>query len=166
MAQAPVEILSHWYHLTENLQASSLEFYKAVEQALERRQVPGARPARVSWPESGWFSARRQYLRIKRKKLVFDICAAPFGNGFFISWWMGPLPNPVLGLLLMIPVLGLLVAWMVRPWTYYKMDTALMFQSTVSSAVQEVLDEMTRAKGLRALEAFERKPVLREFAAR
>ncbi len=39
----------------------------------------------------------RIYQRIGRKKLVFDVCGAPFGKGFFVSWWMGPLPNPVLG---------------------------------------------------------------------
>lgn len=26
-------------------------------------------------------------MRFQRGKYAFDICAAPFGNGFFISWW-------------------------------------------------------------------------------
>ena len=33
-------------------------------------------------------SANRQYLRMHRGKHAFDICAAPFGNGFFVSWWL------------------------------------------------------------------------------
>ena len=32
-------------------------------------------------------SAKREYLRMQRGKYAFDICAAPFGNGFFVSWW-------------------------------------------------------------------------------
>ncbi len=37
-------------------------------------------------------SADRIYLRISRKMLAFDVCAAPFGNAFFFSWWRRELP--------------------------------------------------------------------------
>src|SRR5438105_2303251 len=79
--------ISHWHHLFENFQASSLEFYNAVEKAVEARAVPELHSTRVEHKESGLASAKREYLRLHRGKHAFDICAAPFGTGFFISSW-------------------------------------------------------------------------------
>lgn len=163
---SPATVISHWYHLLENLQASPLEFYKAVEGALQRRQVPDAKPSRVDWREGGVLSARREYLRIRRKSYIFDICGAPFGTGFFVSWWLGDRRTGLLGLLVAIPVIGLFFEWLVRPDTYYKIDTALMFQEAVHKSVLEAVDGMTNAKGIRALTELERKPILREFYRR
>ncbi len=167
MAKAtPSIVFSHWYQLIENLQASPLEFYKAVEQAIERREVPDAERSRVDWREGGLFSAKREYLRVRRKEFIFDICSAPFGNGFFVSWWLGEVPSGFLALLAEIPVIGAFIQRFVRPATYYKLDTAHMFQESVRRAVLDVIDEMTTAKGLRALTELERKPILREFFQR
>src|ERR1043165_1111797 len=78
-------ILSHWCTLIEGLKASPLEFYKCIEGAIDRRQIPGLTRSRVDFPEGGIVSAKRVYLRLTRKELLFDICAAPFGTGFFVS---------------------------------------------------------------------------------
>jgi hypothetical protein len=43
--------------------------------------------ARIEHKEGGLASASREYLRIHRGKHAFDICAAPFGTGLFISRW-------------------------------------------------------------------------------
>jgi hypothetical protein len=162
MARAsPSIVISHWYFLFEGMQASPREFYAAVELAIQTRQVPDARTSRVDWKEGGLLSARREYLRVRRKKLVFDVCGAPFGPNFFVSWWLGELPSPIVGLLMMIPVIGLFVERWVRPRTYYQIDTSLMFQETIRSAVNQVVDDMSRAKGLRILSPLERKPELR-----
>jgi len=83
-----VNVISHWSQLFENFQASSLEFYDSVEKAIEGRAVPEIHWTRVEHKESGLASAQRQYLRMHRGKHAFDICAAPFGNGFFVSWWL------------------------------------------------------------------------------
>jgi hypothetical protein len=150
------DIFSHWYHLIENFQASAKEFYAAVEAALQRRQIPDLKTSRVDWREGGLLSAKREYLRIKRKELVFDICAAPFGTGFFFSW----------ALVSIIPFFGPLMELFLRRHTYYKADTALMFQESVRAAVNEVIDQMTSAKGIRALTDLEKKPILRELYRR
>lgn len=83
----PVDAISHWDQLFENFQASSVEFYELFERAVAARLVPELHSARVEHKESGLASAKRQYLRMHRGKQAFDICAAPFGNGFFVSWW-------------------------------------------------------------------------------
>jgi hypothetical protein len=69
-----------------------MEFYAAVEEALKPREIPDYSVSRIDWREGGVLTARREYLRIKRGKLTFDLCAAPFGTGFFFSWWLAELP--------------------------------------------------------------------------
>lgn len=101
-ALPPDDILSHWSALIENFQASPLAFYQAVEDALLRREVPATQNSRVEYREAGLLSANREYLHIARDKIVFDICGAPFGTGFFISWWLGeerPRLHPILKVL-------------------------------------------------------------------
>lgn len=80
---------AHWSTLVEGLQTSPQECYAAIEEAIRRREIPDARTSRVTYKEGGPLSAERIYLRVERKMLAFDICAAPFGNGFFFSWWQG-----------------------------------------------------------------------------
>jgi hypothetical protein len=79
---------SHWHTLVENFSTSSLDFYNLVEAGVRKREIPNLLISRVEYYESGVLSATRIYRRIQRKKLVYDICAAPFGNGFFFSAWV------------------------------------------------------------------------------
>ncbi len=216
---APDAVVAHWCTLIENLQESPLRFYQSVEAALQRRQIPEIENSRVEYRESGLLSAKREYLHIMRGGLVFDVCGAPFGTGFFVSSWLaeeqvslGPFLKvlAVLGLLglvvavidrfgfiggvlalvidvplllwfvrslaargkmsdtwvVALPGIGWLYTWLFKPATYYRIDTTLMFQKAVHNAVLEVIDEITTAKGLRALSESERKPIMREFYQR
>jgi len=215
-------VISHWHHPIENFQTSPLEFYAAVERALQPRQIPNIATSRIDWKEDGLLSARREYLRVQRGKLAFDVCAAPFGTGFFFSSWLTELP-PTHGLLyalviifgalialgiclqafgflfgsfivligfpfvillvgflvrkgnfgvsvedtiLAIPILGWLYERIFKPNTYYKMDTTMMYQSAVHSAVLEVIDGLLSAKGVRAISELERKPIMRGLGQR
>ncbi len=89
MAQSPLEyVVAHWSKLIENFSTSSDEFYNAVDEALDRREIPDVRTSRIEWHEGGVLSPNRQYFRIEGSGFTFDICAAPFGNGFFFSWWL------------------------------------------------------------------------------
>jgi hypothetical protein len=102
-------VISHWCHLLENFQTSSLAFYESVEAAVQARAVPETQRIRVEHKESGLASANREYLRIHRGKHAFDICAAPFGTGFFVSWWFTEPPLPfailyTLGFLLVVVI--------------------------------------------------------------
>ncbi len=82
------EILSRWGHLYPSLQLSGQEMLARVEAALTARQIPDAQLSRVPWKEGGVLSAEREYLRVKRRGYAVDICAAPFGSGFFFSSWL------------------------------------------------------------------------------
>jgi len=165
MARQISHIISHWHQLIEGLQESPQAVYSQLDQAIARRELPKTKVSRVKHCESGLFSSRRLYFRIRRKEHIFDVCAAPFGRGFFVSWWLGESPA-ILGWLSYIPILGPLMMWLFHRETYWRIDTALMFQDSVHAAVLEVIDDLIKAKGLRALTELERKPVMRELFKR
>ena len=141
---------------------SSQDFYARLETAITKRNIPGVRLSPVNHLGGGVFSAHRVYLQAKRKEHTIDICAAPFGSGFFVSWWLGVTISRFWYAVLAIPLLGPYLVRLFRPETYERIDTALMFQESIRSAVLEVLDEATKVQGLRSLSESERKPILSE----
>jgi len=86
------DVLSHWYSLVPDFNASSKEFYDAIEKELKDRQVPGLDISHVEFAEGSVLSAKREYLRMTRERLVFDICAAPFGTAYFFSCRFAEIP--------------------------------------------------------------------------
>ena len=217
------DVLSHWHHLVEDFQTSALDFYAAVEKAIARRNLPGIELSRVTWKEGGLATAKREYLRIRRGRFAFDICAAPYGSGFFFSWWLARIHGPggllallfllfgmflvlsvvagviaqfvgqlaAVGAILLSPlgliILGMLMregtipgedvileipvfAWIYttffNPVTYYRLDTALMFQESVRNAVQEVIADLRSQQGLRAFSDAELEPKMRSLTER
>lgn len=217
------EVISSWRVLFDDFNTSSIAFYNSVITALKRREVPDIVYEKVEWNESGVLSAKRLYLRVRRGHLMFDICAAPFGKGFFISWWLAG-PAPAFGLLLLLgflvigvapgfvgaivtavlrqallgsalsmialicspvallflvntggnpaieqavlalPIIGPLYRALFNPYSYFRQDTAAMFQESVRAAVNEAIDGLTQRQGLRALSPEERIPRLRDLA--
>lgn len=79
------EELAHWAKLFEQFNYSPREFYTLVEKNLDSRKVPGAGAEFRILPEGGILSPERLYLSVKRERLLFLLCAAPFGTGFFVS---------------------------------------------------------------------------------
>ena len=84
-------VISNWHALVDDFNTSSMDFYKAVEEAVQAREVPDATFSRVEFKEGGFASAKREYLRIERGNVAFDIGGAPYGKGFFFSWWLSKL---------------------------------------------------------------------------
>lgn len=220
MAASSVQnVLAHWAALHEGLSASTQDYYETLEAAIERRSIPDVKIKRTEFSEGGMFSDNREYLRLVRHRHVVDVCAAPFGKGFFFSWWLserkpagwqvflaflfllilagiafslmasmfsGQLmelmfltPVSAFAALMVsavasrlgwhaledavreIPLIGYLHDRLVAIPTYYRLDTAHMFQSAVHGSVLEAIDGLTGARGLRALTDEERKPILR-----
>lgn len=163
-------VTSHWQHIVENFQYSSQQFYDSVEKAVKKWKLPDCEISHVFLSEGGLFSSSREYLRVERKNFHYDICAAPFGTGFFVSSWGVAKESGFLVWLASIPFVGWIFAFLflrfAKPMTYYKMDTDGMFQSAVHSAVIDVFDDLTKAKGIKALSETDRKPVMKEFFAR
>jgi hypothetical protein len=162
---AEAQFLSHWYQLIEGMSHSTQEFYGALEEAISRRDIPKVKTGRVEHAEGGLLGGKRQYFRVTCRKLIFDVCAAPFGTGFFFSWWLAK-KQSFMERLYEMPILGKLLVWLIKPFTYFAIDTALMFQSSVHQAVMDCIDQQTQAQGIRALSADERKPILKEIYKR
>lgn len=89
------DVINHWIALAEGFNMAPGEFYDAVEKELKVREVPGLEISRVDFAEGGALSDKRVYLRMLRERLVFDVCAAPFGKGFFFSSRMAEIPAPI-----------------------------------------------------------------------
>lgn len=163
MARRAEVIISHWSYFFEGMQPSSQEFYASLEKVIELQELPKTKTSRIFYREGGVFSADREYLRIKRHEHTFDVCAAPFAKGFFVSWWLGESLGIFWQLMLMIPYFGAILMGLFRPMTYFRLDTASMFQGAVHSGVMEIVDGLTKANGLRALSEMERKPTMTDF---
>ncbi len=166
MAEAASLILSHWHQLLEGYQESPQRVYSLLEEAIKKRQLPDSKVFRVVMHEKGLLSAKREYLRVQSKKHIFDICAAPYGISFFLSWWLCEQPIGCLGILLGIPIIGPILSFFIPASTYFTYDTALMFRDSIHNAVMDTVDQITSEKGLRALTEMERKPVLSDFFKR
>jgi len=110
--------------------------------------MPNVTLSRVTHSQSGIFSAKREYLRVVRNEYIFDICAAPFGNGFFFSWWFGTRNRSVLA---RIPVLNTMLGVNPRKKTLYQLDTEDMFRLSIHSCYADAIVQVTTPKGSRGL---------------
>ena len=88
-----MSLLSHWHHLVEDFNTSALDFYEAVELAVDECELPDVQCSRVIRREGAIGTPKREYLRVKSGRVAFDICAAPIGNSFFFSWWLSRVPG-------------------------------------------------------------------------
>ncbi|MFA6251033.1 MAG: hypothetical protein WC603_00165 [Candidatus Paceibacterota bacterium] len=154
------EVGQHWNHFFPNFQFSSAEFYSLVEEKIKAQAMPNTRISRVNYAESSIISNRREYLHIERKEDIFDICAAPFGTGFFVSYWLGKPKHAFRNFLSRIPYLSQISeGW--QGSTYYLADTASMFRGAVVSSISEAIEEITTRKGLRGLSESEQFAMVR-----
>lgn len=103
------EVIDHWYALVPGFNTSTKEFYESIERELKERKVPGLDMASVEFAEGGILSHKREYLRMTRERLVFDICAAPFGTAFFFSCRFAELPAVIRLWQLLVVLVGCLM---------------------------------------------------------
>lgn len=146
-------LLSHWHQPFENTQLSSMEFYQELYEAILAKQLPDITMFRVTYAEVGLFSARREYFRIQRNEYMYDICAAPFGTNFFISYWHSEMSGCTIGLISLIPFVG-------KPWarylsrkTFYQRDTEMLFKESIRIILMQTINKISDSgRGLRRLE--------------
>jgi hypothetical protein len=194
------EVVSHWYVPVENLRYSSTDFYNRIMQELEERRVPGLKCGRIIYNEGGFLDGKREYLRLRRERQIFDICAAPFGTSYFFSFRLiiRPVGTSIWELLLLvglitgtyfgvglklgfsqayvaaailamilcllsplirIPVLTAFYEAFLRPETFYREDTRLMYLTTVEAVAKYVVEDVVRDKGKHLYKVYERTPV-------
>lgn len=91
----PEEIRPPTYALIEGFQTSTDAFYRSIEGELTARKVPGLDLERIDYHEGGILSSKRDYLRMRRERLTFDLCSAPFGTSWFFSYRFCEIPAPL-----------------------------------------------------------------------
>ena len=133
-------------------------FYDLVEKILREKQVPEFSSGKVHISEGGILSHNRLYLEVSRGDYIFHICAAPWGTGFFFSWWVRQKMSDIDQLLILIPFAGSRIVKMRQHKSYYKLDTDSMFRKSVHQCVIAAVDSLTSAKGMRGLSDLERTP--------
>jgi len=147
----------HWSHHFADLQMSSREFYDQINEIITAMNEQHIKTKYITYSEGGFITSNRTYLRVSRGDILFDICAAPFGNGFFVSWWQAD-RDFFKRFLLAIPLLGKVFERAFYPNTYYRIDTQDMFQTSIHTILLSAIDALVIAKGLRGLTELERKP--------
>ena len=141
-----------WHHHFDNLSYASADFYNQVTEQIKQRALPGVEAKRINLSEGGIFSSKREYLRISFLHLAFDICAAPFGKEFFVSWWMGETKGAMDG----VPLVGALLKRQKEARTYYQIDTRQMFKESIHAIILSTIDGIVQSKGLSAIESSKR----------
>jgi hypothetical protein len=89
------ELIEHWYTLISAQQFQAREFYDHIEDAILEQKVPALDISRVDLSEGGVLSDKREYLRMQRERIIFDICGAPVGVNYFFSYRFYTLPAVV-----------------------------------------------------------------------
>jgi hypothetical protein len=160
-------VIAHWSTLIENINESPKKFYERIESGITKKELPDITMSESEMKEGGFFSDKRLYFTIERRNYCMDICAAPFGKGFFVSSWLsynvGGLLNKIFFYLAPIPILGSLIAPLAVDATLYQRDTTDAFLQSVHGSVLEVIDDITKTNGLKVLSESERKPIMSDF---
>ncbi len=139
-------VISHWSHFFQSFAMSSNEFYEQLEKMLQDHEMPNASIQKTTHKEGGILSAGREYLRIKHGNLVFDVCAAPFGKDFFISWWLYETTGPM-RIIFKGTRFGSFLQQRASRRTFYQIDEEDMFRSCVHESILEAVTKMTEGKG-------------------
>lgn len=139
---------SHQYQHFEDLQLSAKEFYAMVETMVKAYEYPDIKCNRVNMKEGNIFSSNREYLLIGRGRLVFYVCAAPFGKSFFISWYHLEEANTAANITAKIPVVGKSIAKGMETKTYFQLDSELMFTNSINMIIKMAIEKVKATHGL------------------
>jgi hypothetical protein len=143
-------VLSHWSHFFQSFAMSSNVFYEELEKTLQSHEMPNAQISKTTHKEGGILSAAREYLRIKHGDIVFDVCAAPFGKDFFISWWLYESAGTMRTMLRNTKV-GDFMNERASKRTFYQIDEEDMFRSCVHDCILETITKVSEGKGMTML---------------
>lgn len=89
--------------------------------------MPGG--SRIRWQERGALAPSASTGRVRRKRIVFDVCVVPYGTGLLVPWWGGE-ARTVGDVLREIPLLrAFIIAF--RPTTFCQADRIIMLRTAV-----------------------------------
>ncbi len=150
------QVHKHWYTPVDNFEFASLDFYQRIEKELTARKVPGLSMSRPELSEGGLLSDKRVYLRLKRVRLVFDICAAPFGTSYFFSFRFVELPLGMKPWELVIVLVGLNTIFSILIWLLGIINgiSAMIFLLCIGNQIIEEHLKSHKRPGRRPVQLF------------
>lgn len=155
------EVIGNWSHLFENMTQDPTKFYVMLKEILEEKEIPELVTGSKNIKQGGLLSYQRLYFVVSRGDFIFHICAAPWGKGFFFSWWARKRLSSFDSTISKIPFVGKSIVKARQSKSYYESDTDTMFRTSVQQAVLQAIDRITEANGIRGLSELERKPELK-----
>ena len=124
-------VIESWHVLMPDCRFGVDGFYRSIEEDLATRDIPGLTVERIEFAEGGLLSAKRQYLRLRRERLVFDICSAPFGTSWFFSSRSSEIPARWHRLDLLIALVGIGFVYLVYPVIFGLLWGTVIYAVTV-----------------------------------
>lgn len=161
----PVELFknpvrSQWCGYIDGLQSSPQSLYALIKEAMNEKGFPNVSFKKVKHSQSGGlFSAKREYLRVRRKENYYDVCGASFGNSFFVSYWFFERYSLFHRIISAIPVVGKPLVLMLRKKTYYQEDEQAIFRSAAHDTILEIVKKQIEENGLRNLSEMDERPI-------
>ncbi|MBL9132415.1 MAG: hypothetical protein JNG86_14515 [Verrucomicrobiaceae bacterium] len=76
-------VYSQWITPLLEFSSDTAKFYQSIEEGLKAWEVPELVTERIIYKDGSFLSAGREYLRVRREGLIFDILSARFGA----RWW-------------------------------------------------------------------------------
>jgi len=146
---APAIVHTHSYRHFSDLQLSAQTFYSELNEAILSYEHPGVVCGVGPLGEGGWFSAQREYMRIKKGRYHYYVCAAPFGRSFFISWWLEEQDTFLIAFIASIPFIGRWLAGKTRAKTFFEMDSELMFTESIQFHIKAAVAKLMAEHGFR-----------------
>ena len=142
-----------YYHQHfDNVQFSAQEFYSAIKELVAEKQISNLKVSRFVRSEGGFFSARREYLRITRKGVAIDVCGFVFGRGFYISCRKGRVPAATDKVFTNKKASGSKVVADIfsRKETFYRIDSDEAFKTFVQQSIVDAIHLLSGGRGMRS----------------
>jgi hypothetical protein len=137
----------HWQQNFNGTDISAEEFYKSVQTEIEKKSIPDIQFSRADISEKRYYSNSREYLRIVKDEFEYYICAAPYGNTFFVSMWHFERPPIHLKFLNAFP--------RIKEWakmkTYYQIDLDGSAKSAIEFGFEDAINALSDTKGIRVM---------------
>ena len=100
-------VYAHWFVPLPDFASDTELFYRSMEEGMARQRMPTVETERIDFLESGLLSRPRTYYRMRRERLVFDLCSSPFGAGWFYSFRAASLPRSLTLFEIILTILGM-----------------------------------------------------------
>ncbi len=160
------ELTNHWNYLIQGLSYSTQDYYSKLETLLKEQGIENIQLKTKNINIGGVGSQKRLYLNIQWKEFTYEVCSAPFGNSYFISYWAFQKPNKLKQAISKIPLIGFLLVKLFAPETYYKIDTRNMFHSLVHQCVTDIADEISKENNIEVMNSTQKVPQMKDVFKR